>query len=384
MSAISQLLGSVSKRLTLPGGLAIRLMQLRENKRRAALLIGAPLLVVAGLGGWLGWRSMHPAKPPAAKAHPAVVAAAAPKPEAKAEHLPQASAQSAVQPASEAAPEAAHKEESADKGGEHKPQQLVPGVHSEPASAPGLPESHSAAPVARAEKGAHKAARHHRSARPVVPAEAGSSEQAESAGAAAGKLDKRAKQGSVQQQADNEFRKAVAAMQQGHINDALAGFETALQIDPGHEAARQALVALLLENKRNEDAERVLKEGLDRNLKNTQFAMVLARLQLERDSPWSALLTLQKTLPYASQQADYQAFVAAMLQRVGRHREAVARYQKALQLKPDSAVWLMGQGISWQALQRKEEARDAFKRAMDMHTLNEDLQAFIMQRMKEL
>ena len=199
-----------------------------------------------------------------------------------------------------------------------------------------------------------------------------------------GKLDKRNKQISVQQQADNEFRKAVGSMQQGHIDEALAGYEAALRLDAGHDAARQAMVALLLENKRNEDAERVLKDGLKNNIKHSGFAMVLARLQIARESPWSALLTLQKTLPYASQQADYQAFVAALLQRLNRHKEAVAYYQKALQLAPNSGVWLMGEGISLKALQRKEEARNVFKRAMETGALNEDLQAFVMQQLKAL
>jgi MSHA biogenesis protein MshN len=199
-----------------------------------------------------------------------------------------------------------------------------------------------------------------------------------------GSVNKRVKSLSVQQQADNEFRRANGLLQQGRIDEALAGYEAALQLDADHDDARQALVVLLVQNKRNADAERVLQEGLKRNIKNSEFAMLLARIQVDRDASWSALLVLQKTLPYAEQQPDYQAFVAALLQRLDRHKEAVMHYQAAVQLSPNSGVWQMGLGISLKELQRNEEARVAFKRALESHTLNADLQAFVTQQLKVL
>ncbi|MDD5180254.1 MAG: tetratricopeptide repeat protein [Gallionellaceae bacterium] len=199
-----------------------------------------------------------------------------------------------------------------------------------------------------------------------------------------GSVDKQIKQVSVQQQAENEFRRANGLMQQGYASDAFAAYEAALQLDAGHDAARLAMVGVLLENKRNADAERVLQDGLKHNPRHSGFAMLLARLQVERDALPLALDTLQKTLPYADLQADYQAFVAALLQRQNRHKEAITHYQIALQLSPGSGVWLMGLGISLQAVQRNEDARDAFRRAIEAHTLSAELQAFVKQRLKEL
>ena len=197
-----------------------------------------------------------------------------------------------------------------------------------------------------------------------------------------GGVNKKVKSLSVQQQADNEFRRANGLMQQGRNDEALAGYESALQLDAGHESARQALAVLLLQNKRYGDAERVLQEGLKLDIKNSVFAMLLARIQVDRDASWSALLVLQKTLPYAERQPDYQAFVAALLQRLNRHKESVTHYQIALQLSPNSGVWWMGLGISLRALQRDEEARVAFKHALESHTLNADLQTFVTQQLK--
>ena len=197
-------------------------------------------------------------------------------------------------------------------------------------------------------------------------------------------VDKQIKQMSPSQQAENEFRKANILLQQGHIAEAIPGYAAALQLDAGHDDARQAMVSLLLDRKRNADAETALQEGLQHNPKQIGFAMLLARLQVDRGSLPQALETLQTTLPYAAQQADFQAFLAAVQQRMGLHQEAAVHYRVALQSSPDSAVWLMGLGISLKALQQKDEARAVFKHALESHTLNEDLQAFVTQQLKEL
>ncbi|MBI5626036.1 MAG: tetratricopeptide repeat protein [Nitrosomonadales bacterium] len=192
------------------------------------------------------------------------------------------------------------------------------------------------------------------------------------------------KQVSSSQRADAEFRLATVLTQQGQIADAIAGYEAALRLDASHEAARQALVALLLEEKRNADAEKVLLEGLNNKPEQTGFTMLLARLQVERGALDQAIATLEKSLPFAETQADYRAFLAALLQRQNRNEEAIAHYQIVLQHAPDNGVWLMGYGISLQALQRNAEAKVAFKRALDTQTLSPELQAFVQAKIKGL
>lgn len=186
------------------------------------------------------------------------------------------------------------------------------------------------------------------------------------------------------QQAEDEFNQAMAQIRAGRNDDALPRLENALRLNPFLVPARQALAAMMVGEKRNADAERILQEGLERDIKQAGFAMLLARLQVERGDIPHALETLQKTLPYAAHQAEYQAFVAALMQRQGRHDEAIAHYQAALQLSPNTGVWLIGLGISLQAEKRNAKARDAFHRAIGTHTLSADLQDFVGRRLKEL
>lgn len=189
---------------------------------------------------------------------------------------------------------------------------------------------------------------------------------------------------SPQQQAENEFRRAYILAQQGKMDDAVIGYKLALSLDPSHEMAREALVSVLQESKRYTEAEKVLQDALGMDDKQTHFAMLLARLQVERSDVPMAIQTLEKSLPYATRLADYQAFIAALLQRQGRNKEAITFYQNALQLSPASGLWLMGLGISLQAESHKEEAMDAYNRALATHNMSPELEAFVKQKIKEI
>jgi MSHA biogenesis protein MshN len=158
-----------------------------------------------------------------------------------------------------------------------------------------------------------------------------------------------------------------------------------LQTDPRHDAARQTLVSLLVEAGRRDDAVRQLQLGLGLDPRQPAMAMLLARLQLEQGSAGTAAIdTLLRTLPYAQGNGDYQAFLAGVLQRQGRNREAAAQYQAALAVAPGNAVWLMGLGISLQAEQRNADALAAFQQAAASGMLNPELQGFVERKVQQL
>jgi MSHA biogenesis protein MshN len=184
------------------------------------------------------------------------------------------------------------------------------------------------------------------------------------------------------QVAENTYRRALSALQEGRVTTAMADLERALEIDPRNEAARQTYVSLLLENKRGDEAVRQLRLALGIDPRQPGLAMVLARLQLERGGP--ALETLMKTLPYAGNSADYHAFLAGVLQREQRHAEAAQHYRDALKMSPQNGVWWMGLGISLQADQHLPEAREAYNRAKGSGALTPELQAFVERKLEHL
>lgn len=184
--------------------------------------------------------------------------------------------------------------------------------------------------------------------------------------------------------AENEYRKAVALLNQGRLANAEEGFQAALNLFPEHPQARQGMIGLLVQGRKFEEAERVLQEGVKLSPGQTGFYMTLARLQADRGDNAQATATLQRGLEHAQGSAEYAALLAALLQRQGRHDEAIEQFQAALRLRPGSGVWWLGLGMSLQAVNRTADAQEAYRQARAAGNLHPDLAALAEQRLRQL
>jgi len=202
----------------------------------------------------------------------------------------------------------------------------------------------------------------------------------ESVGAAATGGEGRLETGA--QAAENGYRRALATLQEGRVSEAIGALQGVLRANPKHEAARQTLVGLLIEANRGDEAMVQLQTALALDARQPAMAMLLARLQIERGKP--GIDTLLRTLPYATGNGDYHAFLGGALQHAGRYREAAEQYQNALRAAPDNAVWWMGLGVALQADKRNPEAADALRRARALGSLNPELQAFVERRLAQV
>jgi MSHA biogenesis protein MshN len=181
----------------------------------------------------------------------------------------------------------------------------------------------------------------------------------------------------------NSVEYAQQLARQGNYNEAIEAYRNALLQEPANDIARQAMVELLLKARRTADAERALQLGTKYNPKRSTYYMQLARLQAGRNDLPQALDTLMKGQPNAKQQPDYLAFIASLLQRLGRHASAVVYYKQALALQPNSGEWLMGMGISLKAEQHVAEAHDAFAKALATGKLSAQAQDLAEEQLKQ-
>ena len=201
---------------------------------------------------------------------------------------------------------------------------------------------------------------------------------------APGAIDKQMREVTPSQRAEIAFRRGVTQLQEGRANAAELDFRDALKQDPAHSGALQALLGLLLDSGRNNDAEQFLRKALEINPRQPRHAMVLARLEVEHGELTGAINTMVGALPYVQSDPDFYAFLAALLQREGRHREAVDYYRAALRGVPGNGVWMMGLGISLRAANQSAEARDAFQRAIESKQLAPELREFVERQLREL
>jgi MSHA biogenesis protein MshN len=195
-------------------------------------------------------------------------------------------------------------------------------------------------------------------------------------------IDKQLRKPTTRQRAEAEYARGAAALHQGQTTEARAAFESALQIDPAYHGARQALVGTFLEVRQPADAIRVLQEGLQLAPAQQGFAMTLARLQMEGGELDAAAQTLARSLDYPDITPDYIAFYASLLQRQQKHAEAATQFQRALARRRNVGVWLLGLGVSFEALGRGPEAQEAYRLAKSSGNLSADLQTFADQKLR--
>jgi MSHA biogenesis protein MshN len=188
--------------------------------------------------------------------------------------------------------------------------------------------------------------------------------------------------GLPRERAEADYRKAISAVNQGRIAEAVDGLRNALRQEPLHIASRQLLVKLLLEAKQPDEAAQVLQDGLQGQPAQLGWAMSLARLQVDRKDLTGAWQTLDYSLPAAGSNADYQGFTAHVLQRLGRHKEAAEHYQTATRLSPGEGRWWLGLGLALEEEGRVKEAREAFLRARQSGNLGAELSALVEQKLR--
>lgn len=219
-------------------------------------------------------------------------------------------------------------------------------------------------------------------AKPPADTSSVKAEKTQAVPTASAQISRREREQTPRQRAESEYARGAAALHQGRHAEARTAFEEALQIEPALHSARQALVGLMVDARQQAEAVRLLQDGLQLAPSQSGFAMMLARLQVERGELDAGVQTLSRSLEYAGNNADYAAFFAGLLQRQQRHAQAVEMFDRALRLRAGHGVWLLGMGLSLEALGRSSEAQEAFRRARASGNLPADLQNYADQRIR--
>ena len=204
------------------------------------------------------------------------------------------------------------------------------------------------------------------------------------ADAGPGRVEKRDRSQAPVERAEAAYRRAAALLNSGRVADAEEALLAALDADPTHQAARQTLIALYLEQRRIEDARRHLQEGLAANSAYAPFAVALARIHVDRRDYAVALDVLDRATPAAGAGADFHALRGAVLQRLSRHGEAADAYRQALATGVQAGTAWVGLGISLEAMNRRPEAAEAYRRGIATGSLTADVLAYAEQRAQQL
>jgi len=201
--------------------------------------------------------------------------------------------------------------------------------------------------------------------------------------AAKSSVDKRDRGRSAADGAETHFRRAALLLNHGRVSEAEDQLVAALHADPSHVAARQAYISLLLEQQRVDVARRLLQDGLAINPSNATFALALARIHTEQRDYVAALDVMDRAGSVA-RNPEFQALRGAVLQRLGRHGDAVEAYQGAIRGGAQPAGTWIGFGISLEALGRRAEAAQAYRRALAAGPLSPEAREYAESRARAM
>jgi MSHA biogenesis protein MshN len=204
------------------------------------------------------------------------------------------------------------------------------------------------------------------------------------ADAGASRVSKREIPRSPSEEAEALFRHGVVFLNQGRVSEAQRNFAAALAKHSGHEAARQALIAILIERRQLDDAGRLLEEGLSLNPAQMTFAAVLARVLVERGDYREAANVLGATRNAGADDGEYQLLYGAVLQRLGRHVEAVEAFERAARTDNQPGVIWVALGISLEAVGKRDGALQAYRRSLVAGPVAQDALAYAESRIRAL
>lgn len=218
----------------------------------------------------------------------------------------------------------------------------------------------------------------------AAPAVADGKQEAQDLPAPEGRMTKTPVRYDARTRAEMLYSRGRTLMETGEAVRGEELWHEALAVYPAYVPAREALIMRRLGQGRLSEAVVLLQEGLRATPTYYPFAKTYARILVDQDRIEDAAHVLEAHAPAVSEDPEYHAFRAALLQRQGEHALAVAVYRDVLRLRPHAGVWWMGLGISLEALGQRRQALDAYRRAHESGVLGGAVQRFVERKLAEL
>ena len=170
---------------------------------------------------------------------------------------------------------------------------------------------------------------------------------------------------------------AQALRRAGKLDAAIGKYRQALARSPGMTSARIQLARLLQESGQTDAALSLLKVGFEQRA-DDRLAIATGRLLADmgqRDEALDWLARGQTGL----RPADH-ALMGALLSQAQHNEKASQAYQRALAADPSQGGWLLGLGLALEAQGLLEEARTAYRNALERGQFKPEVIRFLRER----
>ncbi len=183
------------------------------------------------------------------------------------------------------------------------------------------------------------------------------------------------------QQSLHRARNLVARERSG---EAVAEYIRALTLDSDLHAAREGVVALLVETGEFAAAERHLADGLARSPAHSAYTLLRAQLLAAMNQTDRAIAILESLPTPQHRRSDALNLLAALYQQKGEYARAETLFRDAVQIAPYEARLWMGLGISLEGQSRKTEALAVYRQAESLADFETGPRRWLRSRIRDL
>ena len=169
---------------------------------------------------------------------------------------------------------------------------------------------------------------------------------------------------SKSQHAKELFFRALASMDSSNFRDAELRLREALTLVPGQVSILTNLSIALMQQHKRAEAREFAEKAIAINSKIIEALLVLADCDMHDDNSTAAMAGYDRILELDPAIAEIHNNRGLVLERLGRHADAVESYNRALALNPDLGNVHANRGNALRRLGRHDEAFTAYDRAL--------------------
>ncbi len=162
------------------------------------------------------------------------------------------------------------------------------------------------------------------------------------------------------------YNQAKSAAQQGLTKQAMEFYRTAIRLDPEYGQALTGLGALLLMQKRIDEAQPLFKQALSIDPNHATALINLAMIDRSRGDNESALKRLRKVIARNPGYAEAQLNLGSLLASMKKYDEAIQHLSKAVDLNPKMAPAHLNLAVAYTKTEQWGKAEDHYRRVQQL------------------
>lgn len=166
---------------------------------------------------------------------------------------------------------------------------------------------------------------------------------------------------------NDNFQRAMAALQAGKIEEAERGFRAQLKAQPKHVGALNLLGIILIQQGKFAQAEEFVQRALKENATSDATFYNYGVILIALNRPEEALQRFDQSLAINPKYATAHCNRAITLAELKRYDQALAAFDSTLALDPNLAVAWLGRGNVLSALERFADAQVSYDRALALN-----------------